>query len=333
MNRRDVSADAQATLLLTAYLGGLSGSLQPATLSEYNLIARALHNVELRPASLVDSAPNATALQCVSEVIGDERAKHLLSRSLLLATEISMWQSLGVWVLARGDHDYPEHFRARMGSKAPPLLFGVGPQELLEGLGLGVVGSRDVDEDGASFAAEAGVLAARAGITLVSGAAHGADRSAMSGALGAGGNSVGILSDSLKKAAINSDSRRFIEEGQLTLISQSEPGQRFMAWRAMERNKLIYALAFATLVVESNNGKGGTWEGAREQLQKLHYCDVYVRMTTPQSPGRKALESLGAKPWSVTSSEALGELREASVETSPPAPERVPAQQLNLLDF
>jgi hypothetical protein len=38
----------------------------------------------------------------------------------------------------------------------------------------------------------------------------------------------------------------------------------------MQRNKLIYALADAALVVNSDFEKGGTWAGAIEQLERLH---------------------------------------------------------------
>ena len=36
----------------------------------------------------------------------------------------------------------------------------------------------------------------------------------------------------------------------------------------MQRNKLIYALADAALVVNSDYEKGGTWAGAVEQLER-----------------------------------------------------------------
>src|SRR5260370_3099961 len=45
----------------------------------------------------------------------------------------------------------------------------------------------------------------------------------------------------------------------------------------MRRNKLIYALADAALVVNSDYEKGGTWAGAVEQLEKLHLVPMYVR--------------------------------------------------------
>jgi predicted Rossmann fold nucleotide-binding protein DprA/Smf involved in DNA uptake len=65
----------------------------------------------------------------------------------------------------------------------------------------------------------------------------------------------------------------------------------------MQRNKLIYALADASLVVSSDINKGGTWAGATEQLDKLRLVPVYVRSTGVSSSGLDALRSKGALPW------------------------------------
>jgi DNA processing protein len=68
-------------------------------------------------------------------------------------------------------------------------------------------------------------------------------------------------------------------EGQLVLVSPYDPGAGFNVGNAMQRNKLIYALADAALVVNSDFEKGGTWTGAVEQLDKLKLvpgvCPIY----------------------------------------------------------
>jgi predicted Rossmann fold nucleotide-binding protein DprA/Smf involved in DNA uptake len=65
----------------------------------------------------------------------------------------------------------------------------------------------------------------------------------------------------------------------------------------MQRNKLIYALADASLVVSSDLNKGGTWAGASEQLDKFKFVPVYIRSTGESSPGLDALRNKGAIPW------------------------------------
>ena len=66
---------------------------------------------------------------------------------------------------------------------------------------------------------------------------------------------------------------------------------------AMQRNKLMYALAEAALVVNSDYEKGGAWAGAVEQLDKLRLVTVYVRSSGKIKKGLEALERKGALPW------------------------------------
>lgn len=141
-----------------------------------------------------------------------------------------------------------------------------------------------------------GRLAARAGRTLVSGGAKGIDQAAMRGALEAGGKVSGVLADSLEKTTMNREHRNLLLDGQLVPISPYDPSAGFNVGNAMQRNKLIYALADASLV-SSDVNKGGTWTGAVEQLDKLKFVPVYVRSTGGSSPGLDALRSKGALPW------------------------------------
>ena len=119
----------------------------------------------------------------------------------------------------------------------------------------------------------------------------------MRGALEAGGKVTGVLADSLEKASMNREHRRLLLDGQLVLVSPYDPGAGFNVGHAMQRNKLIYALADASLVVSSDVNKGGTWAGAVEQLEKLKLVPVYVRSTGHPSEGLEALRSKGAVPW------------------------------------
>jgi DNA processing protein len=324
---REISTDAQAILLLANPLGQVNGPT-PVSQSEYNEIARSLHEAQMRPGALLSPETAINAKDKATSVISAERLDQLLERQLLLATELTKWQALDIWVVTRGDAEYPSTLRSRMQGLAPMALFGIGDPRVLEAKGLGVVGSRNVSEEGAEFAAQVGRHASSVNIPIVSGGARGVDRAAMSGAIDSGGIAIGFVSDSLDRHATSSDTRSFIEGGQLTLVSQVEPSQRFLAWRAMDRNKLIYAQSFATLVVETDFGKGGTWNGAREQLKRFNYCDVYIRNSDPLTEGRVGLERLGAKRWAANSGSDILEMLNSGdgggLETT------IPPEQLTL---
>ena len=84
----------------------------------------------------------------------------------------------------------------------------------------------------------------------------------------------------------------------------------------MQRNKLIYALADAALVINSDYEKGGTWAGAVEQLEKLRLAPVYARSHGETGKGLEALRRKGALPWpNPETPEALAEL--LVIERSP----------------
>ena len=119
----------------------------------------------------------------------------------------------------------------------------------------------------------------------------------MRGALEAGGRVSGVVADSLESTAMNREHRNLLLDGQLVLISPYDPNAGFNVGNAMQRNKLIYALADASLVVSSDLNKGGTWSGAAEQLDKLRFVPVYVRSTGARSDGLTALRTKGAIPW------------------------------------
>lgn len=119
----------------------------------------------------------------------------------------------------------------------------------------------------------------------------------MTGSLQAGGNVIGVMSDSLERAAIASGNREFLVDRHLVLISPYDPQAGFNVGHAMQRNKLIYALADAALVVTSDLEKGGTWAGAIEQLDKFHFVPVFVRNGENASRGNLALLKRGGQAW------------------------------------
>src|SRR5688572_8713806 len=293
-----LSPNTQAILLLTAPLiaGRSTSSLELLSPGEYKRLARHLREIQREPADLV--SPDARdLLRACQPVIDEARLQRLLDRGFLLSQVIERWQARAIWVVSRADAEYPRRLKARLREDAPAVIYGCGDMRLLDSGGLAVVGSRYVDNSLIDYTVAVGRLAAGAGRTLVSGGAKGIDQAAMRGALEVGGRVTGVLADSLEKFTMNRDHRNLLLDGQLVLTSPYDPSVGFNVGNAMQRNKLIYALADASLVVSSDLNKGGTWAGAVEQLDKFRFVPVYVRSTEESSSGLDALLSKGAKPW------------------------------------
>jgi predicted Rossmann fold nucleotide-binding protein DprA/Smf involved in DNA uptake len=303
--------DTQAILLLCASFGqDRQLEPQPLTLSEYNSLTNWLRAQEMRPADLLEPTAKE-ALQKISDSkLNPNRLLALLERGAMLSLAVEKWTNQGLWVLGRSDTNYPKRLKQRLKHSAPPILYGVGNIELLSLGGLAIVGSRDIDEDILSYTQRVAHTCSEQGMQVISGSARGVDQTAMLGVLDSGGCAVGVLADSLTKAAVNGKNRSSIKEGKLTLVSSYDPDAGFNAGNAMGRNKYIYTLADYALVVSSSFGKGGTWAGAVEALQRIKDTPVFVRMHPEISEGNRQLHNLGAKsfpsePWNDSLRELL----------------------------
>jgi len=293
-----LSPNTQVILLLSAPLivGRAAPTSDLLTPAEYKRLARFLMDRQRQPAHLLTTEGETLLRECHA-VIDMNRLKRLLARGFQLSQAMERWQARAIWVISRADSWYPKRLKAHLKEDAPALLYGCGEFRMLDSGGLAVVGSRNVDDDLIQYTKRVGRLAAVAGRVLVSGGARGGDLSAMGGALEVGGRAVGMLADSLERAALSRDNRNPLMEGRLVLISPYDPSSGFNVGHAMNRNKLIYALADAALVVNADLQKGGTWAGAVEQLEKLHFVPVFVRSSGKAGMALDALQQKGALPW------------------------------------
>ncbi|MFK0734688.1 MAG: DNA-processing protein DprA [Gloeotrichia echinulata GP01] len=293
-----LAPDTQAILLLCASFGqNRQIEPQPLTLSEYNSLTDWLRENQMRPADLLEPAAKEQLQKITMNKLNPERLLALLERGAMLSLAVEKWTNQGLWLLGRSDTKYPKRLKQKLRHLAPAILYGVGNIELLSMGGLAIVGSRDVDEETLSYTRKVAQNSALEGMQIISGAARGVDQEAMLGVLDAGGISVGVLADSLTKAAVNSKYRSSIKEGRLTLVSSYDPDAGFNAGNAMGRNKYIYTLADYALVVNSAFGTGGTWAGAVEALSRLKETPVFVRLDSPVSEGNQQLHNQGAKPF------------------------------------
>lgn len=252
-----------------------------------------MRSSELRPRDLVGLSADELrdALELVVPLA--DRLSSLMSRGGQLAFEVERISSWGIWIVTRADDAYPFELKKRLRGQAPPMLFGAGPQATLQLPAIAIVGSRDIDGDGLLFASSLGRRCADVGFAVVSGAARGVDLAAMTGALSSGGPAVGVTVDPLERLVRRRDLRHAITDELLTLVTPFSPSARWHAGNAMRRNRLIYALAQAAVVVASSAEKGGTRSGALENLG-AGWVPLHVR--DDGSPGNRRLIADGGMP-------------------------------------
>lgn len=294
-----ISEQTKSILLLTAPLiVGKARRDGPKILTpvEYNKLASRLIELKQQPVDLLGNEREdlVNELQSLFE---PERLFKLLDRGLLMSQAIDQWQSRGIWIVSRADSAYPKRVKAKLKQNAPPILYGCGEMELLEKGGLGIVGSRKVDNTITEFVQDVAKLTANSGYSVVSGGARGVDQIAMQSALEVEGTVVGALAENLSRAVVASHYRSALRDHSLVLVSAVDPRAGFNVGNAMARNKLIYALSDAGLVANADFNKGGTWAGAIEQIDRFKCCPVYVRTTEKTPKGNQALIQRGAFPW------------------------------------
>ncbi|MFZ4524142.1 MAG: DNA-processing protein DprA [Chlorobium sp.] len=291
----DVLTEDTKAIILLCGVFGKDHAEKPLSLSEYSSLVRWLIGVKMRPSDLLQKENVVEA--SIGSALGLQRLSALLGRGVHLGFAVEEWHRNGIWIISRSDLDYPVRYKKHLKNIAPPLLFGVGGRSLLNGGGLGIVGSRNVDAEGEAFTRHVAELCAYNRMPVVSGGARGVDQISMTASLNVGGVAIGILAENLLKKSVERSARHAIADGRLLLISPYHPNAHFTVGTAMGRNKLIYAMADYGLVVSAEYKKGGTWAGAEEQLKRETSLPVFVRVGDNAPQGNEKLMDLGAIPW------------------------------------
>jgi predicted Rossmann fold nucleotide-binding protein DprA/Smf involved in DNA uptake len=293
----ELRPDTQAILLLCGTFGRHETGAAPLSPTEYHALALWLYAHQMRPGDLL-LPDGASALRTSPDVpVNPERLTALLARGGALALSVERWVNKGLWVMSRSDADYPQRLKKRLGHTAPPLLYGAGNRQLLEQGGLAILGSRNSAAHALAFTRRIAGMCARQGMPVLSGAARGVDSEAMQAALDARGVVIGVLADSLLKAAVGRNYRQAVRNGNLVLVSACDPEAGFTVGNAMGRNKYIYALSDYALVVSAALGEGGAWSGAVENLAK-RWVPLFVWIDDELLPGNQRLRDMGALPFS-----------------------------------
>ncbi len=288
-----ISPNTQAILLLTSHFSKAKGeSIKPLTPKEWGRFALWLKEKSLIPEHLMSGRLGDLLNNWSDKAITFDRIEGLMGRGSALALAMEKWLRAGLWIMTRSDPDYPVRFKQRLGTDSPAILFGCGNRSLLNGGGLAVIGSRNATDKELAYSRDLGALAAGKGYSVVSGGARGVDETSMLGALKAEGTVIGVLADSLLRACSSAKYRQYLMADNLALISTFYPEAGFNAGSAMQRNKYIYCLSDAALVVQSGT-KGGTWSGAMENLKK-QWAPLWVKWTTDKLAGNSAIVKAGA---------------------------------------
>lgn len=199
----------------------------------------------------------------------------------------------GIYAVLYGDDLYPRQLE-RLATSSP-IFFCWGNPELFSAPSIGMCGSRKATDLGLKAAALCGEEASASGIAVVSGYAKGVDTTTHLAALESGGKTVIVLPEGIDGFRIKKDfPRDLFRKENVLAVSQFAPRQPWTAGAAMTRNKVIYGLGLALVVIEAGDS-GGTLaagEGALANGRPVLVLDFDG--STP--PGNRILLQRGGIP-------------------------------------
>lgn len=289
-----MNQDSNAILTLCSHICVGEG-VRPLEPKEYSELAQKLLLAEKTPKDLFNFSTDdfKSILGFNEEQIA--RIVRLLDRNASLSFELSNYQNMGIEAVTRSDLGYPKNLKKKLSNTCPPIFYYAGDLSLLERQYIGYVGARTVTNEDISFTIQTVRKTVSLGYGVVSGGAKGIDTISGNESLLNNGFTVEYLSDSLLKKLKKSDVVKNIQQRKLLLMSVSKPDAGFNVGMAMMRNKYIYAQSIGTVIIHSDLNKGGTWNGANENL-KNNWCTTLC-WDYPY-PGNQALIKNGAVPIS-----------------------------------
>ncbi|MCW2951405.1 MAG: protecting protein DprA [Conexibacter sp.] len=266
------------------------------------LIARMSGHIELawrarRPLPAVLALPDE---QLIAALGGDGRARIEQAYETFAADlAIERCSAAGLVALCRCDARYPGGLNDLSDPPAVVYLLGRGAEQLWAGgeEAVALVGARRATPYGLTQARSLGRGLASAGVTVVSGMALGVDASAHAGALeSAGGLTVAVLAGGADRpypASKRALHRRIAAAG--VVISEMPPGTQARRWCFPARNRIIAALACATVVVEAGERSGSLITATLAAEIGRDVGAVPGLVTSPFAAGTNGLIAEGAR--------------------------------------
>lgn len=179
--------------------------------------------------------------------------------SLEAERALNIIENLGIKHTSLGDADFPPLLSADMMKDPPFMLFYRGNPDVLSKKCVSVVGTRRCGTNGRRAAEQFAKDACDDGLCVVSGLAYGIDGAAHKGALLSstpataailpGG--IDIITPSLHK---NLAAKILLSGG--LIMSEYLPGIPPLAFRFVQRNRIIAALSAETVIIQSPSGGG-----------------------------------------------------------------------------
>ncbi len=231
-------------------------------------------------------------------------------------TEVALAADRSVRIVCVLDAEYPPALRTI--SDPPPCVYVRGTLDPSDALALAIVGARHCTRYGAEQAERFGALAARAGLTVVSGLARGIDSAGHSGALAVDGRTLAVQGcglchvyppESAELAGRIAAQGALLSELPMKVVPEDRNFPR--------RNRIIAGLSLGVLVVEAARNSGAL---ITARLAGDYNREVFAlpgRLDSPHAEGCNAMIQRGEAKLVATLDDILSELGDAGRALNP----------------
>ena len=178
----------------------------------------------------------------------------------------------GIEVVTSYNDEYPKRFKRRMEELAPPVFYRCGNSDLLHQPMIAIVGISGVKTTPEVRDSIETLVrnAVRLGYGILTGGELGVSRVAMNMVLEYGGNLVEILGGDMATHIHEDGIAELLAMDRAAVVSLEHPEALFTVTHAIARNKLIFSLAEAAFVFNTD-GKRGESDALRNR-----YCDCFL---------------------------------------------------------
>lgn len=311
-------------------------SAEEATLRAWAYLSRVAEPPRPDLAALVERAGPVEAAERIRRgAVEPELAKHTEARREIdsAAEDLAVLARRGGRLVTPDDDEWPLLAFAAFGGtaaarkpdcRAPLALWAMGPARLDETAerATAIVGTRAATAYGELVAADLAAGLVERDVAVVSGGAYGIDGAAHRATLAADGTTVAVLAGGIDisyPAGHSALLHRIGSNG--LLVTEYPPGVRPARHRFLTRNRLVAALAGATVVVEAGLRSGAANTAAWARLLGRPVAAVPGPVTSAASAGCHLLLRTGAEL--VTRSDEVIELAGRVGELAAVAPHPV----------
>ena len=193
----------------------------------------------------------------------------LLNRSVQLSYSVENYLRQGIEVVTGYNDEYPKRLKRRMEDLAPPVFYRCGNPDLLHRPMIAIVGISGVKTTPEVRDAIETLVrnAVRLGYGILTGGELGVSRVAMNMVLEYGGNLVEVLGGDMSAHIHEDGIAELLAMDRAAVVSLEHPEALFTVSHAIARNKLIFSLAEAAFIFNTD-GKRGESDALRNR-----YCD------------------------------------------------------------